>query len=227
MNFAKIQIQITNNYRTLIFTIVALMYFVGFVGLKFTVTQAYFKLLSPFNLWTSLILLLLFHQDFQAKFITFAIITFLSGFFIEVIGVHTGLIFGEYQYGKTLGLKLFEVPIVIGANWLILVYSTGVVSEKLLPQFKESLLGKIILSCITAALMVGLDCMIEPVAIRLDFWQWSLNTIPVQNFIGWFVISFFLAFYFINSTFLKANLLAPLLFCLQVMFFLLHTVFPT
>jgi len=74
--------------------------------------------------------------------------------------------------------------------------------------------------------MVGLDLLIEPVAIRLDFWQWSFNKIPVQNYLGWLVVSLVLQFYFINSKFLKNNLLAPLLFCLQLLFFLLHTLLP-
>ena len=226
MNYIQLKTLITTRYRKTTFTILSLMYIVGFIGLRIPLTQEYFKVLSPFNLWASLILLLLFHQDFQPKFILFAIITFLVGFFIEVIGVHTGVIFGEYQYGQTLGIKLFEVPIVIGANWLILVYCSGVIVEHFFQNLKSSISGKIILSIIAACLMVGLDLLIEPVAIRLDFWQWSFNKIPVQNYLGWLAVSLVLQFYFINSKFLKNNLLAPLLFCLQLLFFLLHTLLP-
>lgn len=226
MNYIQLKTLITTRYRKTTFTILSLMYIVGFIGLKVPFTQEYFKVLSPFNLWTSLILLLLFHQDFQVKFILFAVITFLVGFFIEVIGVHTGIVFGEYQYGQTLGLKLFEVPIVIGVNWLILVYCSGVIVEKFFQNLKTSISGKIILSILAASLMVGLDLLIEPVAIRLDFWQWKLNRIPLQNYIGWLVISFLLEYYFISSKFLKDNTLATILLLLQFIFFLLHTIAP-
>lgn len=227
MNYTQLKTLITTRYCKTTFTILSLMYLVGLIGLKLPLTQEYFKVLSPFNLWTSLILLLLFHQDFQPKFILFAVITFLVGFFIEVIGVHTGIVFGDYQYGKTLGFKLFEVPIVIGANWLILVYCSGIIVELFLQNLKSSALGKFILSIMAACLMVGLDLLIEPVAIRLDFWQWSFNKIPLQNYFGWFSVSFVLQFYFINSKFLKNNSLAPLLFCLQLLFFLLNVLLPT
>ncbi|MBB6001772.1 carotenoid biosynthesis protein [Arcicella rosea] len=226
MNYTQLKTLITTRYCKTTFTILSLMYLVGLIGLKLPLTQEYFKVLSPFNLWTSLILLLIFHQDFQPKFILFAVITFLVGFFIEVIGVHTGIVFGDYQYGKTLGFKLFEVPIVIGANWLILVYCSGIIVELFFQNLKSSILGRIILSIIAACLMVGLDLLIEPVAIRLDFWQWSFNKIPLQNYFGWFGVSFVLQFYFINSKFLKNNSLAPLLFCLQLLFFLLNVLLP-
>jgi putative membrane protein len=32
--------------------------------------------------------------------------------------------------------------------------------------------------------------LIEPVAIRLNFWQWQNNVIPKQNYFGWYIIGF-------------------------------------
>ncbi|MEA5258112.1 carotenoid biosynthesis protein [Arcicella aquatica] len=227
MNLSTIQTLLNTRYRKIVFTILSLMYLVGFIGLMIPLTREYFKLLSPFNLWISLILLLLFQQDFQLKFILFAIITFLIGFFVEVLGVHTGIIFGQYYYGKTLGIQLFDVPIVIGANWFILVYSSGHIIEKLFKNLNPFFGRNILLSTVAASLMVCLDLIIEPVAIRLDFWQWHFNKIPIQNYVGWFIISFGLQYYFISSKFLKNNALAPLLFYLQFIFFLLHSIFST
>jgi len=227
MNLSTIQTLLNTRYRKITFTILSLMYLVGFIGLMIPVTREYFKFLSPFNLWISFILLLFFHQDFQLKFILFAIITFLIGFFIEVLGVHTGIIFGQYHYGKTLGIQLFDVPLVIGANWFILVYSSGHIIQKQFKGLSPSFGHNVLLAIVAATLMVCLDVMIEPVAIRLDFWHWDLNKIPLQNYIGWFITSFGLQYYFISSKFLKNNALAPLLFCLQFIFFLLHTIFST
>jgi putative membrane protein len=39
-----------------------------------------------------------------------------AGFFIEAIGVNTGLIFGNYVYKTTLGWKFLETPLIIGVN---------------------------------------------------------------------------------------------------------------
>ncbi|MES2515602.1 MAG: carotenoid biosynthesis protein, partial [Bacteroidota bacterium] len=74
------------------------------------------------------------------------------GFFIEVLGVKTEIIFGSYYYGKALGLKFFAVPILIGVNWAVLLYSTAQLSK-----FKNDMANALF----GAALMVGLDFFIE------------------------------------------------------------------
>lgn len=222
MNIKHIQYNLTNRYAKIVFIILPLMYFVGFIGLMIPQTQAFFKLLSAFNLWVSFVILLAFHQDFQKSFWYFVIISFCTGFLVEVLGVHTGMIFGKYWYGATMGTKLFEVPIVIGANWFILVYSAGILAEKFLSNVRASFYKKIFVAFVTASLMVTLDILIEPIAIKLDFWQWDANIIPLQNFVAWFIIAFFLALYFTYTKFNKTNPLALLIFSLQSLFFLLH-----
>jgi putative membrane protein len=98
------------------------MYIAGIIGLNANATAELFKFLTPFNLVASLGILLYFHNDWNRNFIVFAVITFLTGYFIEVVGVKTGLIFGHYKYDRTLGFEILEVPPVIGVNWLLLVY---------------------------------------------------------------------------------------------------------
>ena len=39
-----------------------------------------------------------------------------------------------------------------------------------------------------AILMIGLDLLIEPVAPLLGFWIFDLQKVPLQNYLGWFVI---------------------------------------
>ncbi|PWK22973.1 putative membrane protein [Arcicella aurantiaca] len=226
MTLAQIKSSVSERYRTITFTIIVLMYLAGTIGLIYPLTQPYFKLLSPLNLWISLILLLLFHQDFSIKFIFIAVVIFLAGFLVEVIGVHTGIIFGEYRYGKTLGTQLFNVPLVIGANWLLLVYCSSSVTQNICVRLKKIFPTNPLFSFtffkafLAASLMVSLDFLIEPVAIRLDFWHWQNEQIPLQNFQAWFLIAFLLTFIFLKANFLKNNLLAPLLFTLQLLFFI-------
>jgi uncharacterized membrane protein len=213
---------ITVKYRKITFIVIVLMYLAGTIGLILPSTQPYFKLASAFNLWVSLILVLLFHQDFNKSFILIAILIFLGGFLIEVLGVHTGVIFGKYWYGETLGTQLWNVPLVIGANWLLLVYCSSVSVHRLFFYNKKkiSFLDHLLQSLLAAGLMVLLDLLIEPIAIRLDFWHWQNNQIPVQNFQAWFLIAFILNYIFIKAKFLKINLLAILLLSLQFFFFI-------
>jgi len=189
----------------------------GFIGLQIPFTRPLFEALVPFNLIFTALLLGIFHRDWNAEFINFSLITMLVGFFMEVLGVHTELIFGTYFYGETLGFKLFSVPLLIALNWWILVYVAGTLTTHL----NYSLFIK---SCIGAALMVFLDFWIEPVAIQHDFWSWENNHIPLHNYLGWFVISCFLVYLFHLSNFQKNNFLAKPTYTAQLLFFFFHNV---
>lgn len=90
-----------------------LFYCVGFWGMGFSAYEAWFKSLVPFNLLLTNTLLFLFHRGWQRSFFFFAFVAWLAGMAFEWVGVHTGLMFGEYVYGPTLGSKLWEVPILI------------------------------------------------------------------------------------------------------------------
>ncbi len=194
------------------------MYLAGVIGLQVEVLQPFFRPLIPLNLLSSLGLLLLFHTDWNRSFLLYCLTAFLVGFFVEVAGVHTGLIFGSYQYGPALGWKLWEVPLVIGNNWLMLTYACGSVCDRLpAPAWTKAIVG--------AALMVGLDILIEPVAIHLDFWSWNTPAIPLQNYVAWYVVSALLLLLFYRLPFIKTNKLAPLLLLLQFFFFGLSTLF--
>ena len=223
-----IQSLITIKYRKITFVVIILMYLVGTIGLLIPFTQPYFKLASSFNLWISLILLLLFHQDFNKAFIKTTIFILFSGFLLEVIGVKTGVIFGRYWYGQTLGTKLFDVPLVIGANWLLLVYCSAITTQSIFLQIKpKSFFSSIFFqSLLAAGLLVLLDFLIEPVAIRLDFWHWQNEQIPTQNFQAWFLVAFGLSYIFLKVKFLKTNSLAVLLLILQFFFFISLHIFP-
>jgi uncharacterized membrane protein len=195
------------------------MYLAGLIGLFLPVSRPIFLQTTSFNLWVSVVLLLLFHQNWsKTTSIVFTLI-FVLGYFVEVLGVKTGIIFGEYYYGNTLGLKIFNVPVAIGANWLVLSYLFSYLSEKYFNKFIRKTFFRVLFSSIS---MVMLDFLIEPIAIKFDFWHWQANSIPLQNYFAWFICSF--CFIYVVSTFIKPikNNLAFLLLLLQVLFFLFH-----
>jgi putative membrane protein len=231
MNLSQIKSLVTVRHRKTTFIVVTLMYVVGTIGLIFPSTQPYFKIASSFNLWVSLILLLLFHQEYSKSFIITAIGIFLAGFFIEALGIHSGIVFGKYWYGQTLGIKALGVPLVIGANWLLLIYCSTTFTQFFFEILKKKiphnswLNNTFLKTTIASILMVFLDILIEPVAIYLDFWHWQNEKIPVQNFQAWFLIAFFLNYIFLSLRFYNSNRMAILLFFLQFAFFISINIF--
>ncbi len=67
--------------------------------------------------------------------------------------------------------------------------------------------------------MVALDFFIEPVAITYDWWSWKENTIPLQNYIGWFASALVLLTLFHLLPFDKRNKIAPAIYIIQLLFF--------
>lgn len=188
------------------------MYVAGMIGLNIPLTSQLFQWLTPFNLLASLGILLYFQKQWNRPFIIFCVIAFLTGYFIELAGVKTGVIFGQYQYETTLGFKVFDVPLMIGVNWLLLIYCVGSsLSALAQPVYIKVILG--------ALIMMLLDVLVEPVAIRLNMWSWTTAVPPLQNYIAWFIVSAFLLTLFHVLKFRKYNPIALWLLILQIGFF--------
>ncbi len=157
------------------------------------------------------------------------------GMGVEMIGVNTGYLFGDYTYGKILGAKWNGVPWLIGINWFVIVFCAGVITNKLnewvLKKAGEAMQPSRqmqIFSFVTdAALLTTLfDWVTEPAAIKLGFWKWNANgSIPTYNFFCWFIISALLLTVFRFLTFDKHNQFALHLFIIQILFFLVLQTF--
>ncbi len=191
---------------------ISLVYGVGIIGLLWEESRGLFQQMTPFHLLLNAIILLYFHQDWDWRFVFFAVFAFVVGMISEIIGVKTGLIFGDYSYGPVLGWKIMGVPIIIGVNWLLLAYMWG----KLAATKKWHPL----VSAILAALgMVMMDFLIEPVAISLDFWSWSQEDIPLSNYVGWLAIAFLIQLFFQFLNFRKKNTISDYLLLNMCIFF--------
>lgn len=192
--------------------VLLLFHVTGFVGLAFSNDPSFYLQFVPLNLLLTVGLLLAFQPRRTAAFWLFCAVTAVVGFFVEVVGIRTGLLFGQYTYGATLGWKWLGVPLMIGVNWVIVTYNAGILARYLpLPDFLRAVLA--------ALLMVGLDLCIEPVAVRYDFWSWQYDVIPMLNFKGWFAVSLILQVYFNRTDFVKRNPLAPFVYLVQLLFF--------
>lgn len=141
---------------------------------------------------------------------------FIVGFGIEVLGVHTGLIFGEYTYGENLGIKVFEVPLIIGVQWVLLSYSAKEIGK----VFKMPFFVMLPLAIIV---MVGLDIKMEQMAPILDFWEFNGGVAPIQNFTAWAAVSLAVLYPYKSryNKFEAPNLVALVNLVLYMVFFLL------
>jgi putative membrane protein len=199
--------------------IVILFHVVGLVGFYIAALQPLFLKLVPFHLLLMLLVILYSHQKFNVKFISFALLIAVTGFIAEWIGVHKRIVFGDYIYGSTLGLKLDGIPLTMGVNWFLLIYCAGV----LLQYIKVN--SVIIKVAIGALVLTLLDTIIEPVAVRFDYWHWlSVNqplTAPVKNYIAWFIVSVLMLLVFQAFRFKKQSIVGIVLLATQFVFFML------
>lgn len=190
------------------------LYASGLIGMHVPAVSATFISLVPLTLWfTGFICFWYFPKPSIQTYILLAAIA-VAAWMLEVAGVRTGQIFGEYAYGRTLGYQVVNVPITIGINWILLVMVTGAVVAE------WNVGGKIGRAALGAGLMTALDVLIEPVAVHFDFWQWNNNNIPVQNFIAWWVASFFFHWVYISADLPAKSSLFRLIAALQFFFFL-------
>jgi putative membrane protein len=191
---------------------VGIFYLVGLVGMSLGPYRSFFSGLSFFHLLLSFGILLLGRKKHTTRFWIFIGLAFVTGMVVEWIGVHTGLLFGNYHYGSVLGPKLRGVPLIIGANWAML----SIVSASLI----ASLQLRFWLEVVSAAvLMVFLDFIMEPVAIKLGFWYWKGGLIPNYNYACWFGISLFLQYIYRKWHLNEQNNVALALFIYMTIFF--------
>jgi len=186
-----------------------LVYVSGAIGFLFK--PAFFSAFTPFTLvFTSFVFLI--HQpintlNYVLSFIALAVI----GFVAEVIGVKTGITFGNYFYGNALGYKLLAVPIVISLNWALLI-NIGVLTASYLSA------KPLLISVFSSIIITSVDVLIEQVTSQLDFWHFQQGIAGIHNYLGWFLISF-VAAWFLQKHLLKGDKKTALIILLLQLFF--------
>ncbi|MDB5203145.1 MAG: carotenoid biosynthesis protein [Ferruginibacter sp.] len=225
-----------NSYsRNDIATAIALLFhLIGLIGILF-IDQALFAKLTPLNLLLMVALLVYTQPRPHKHFLVLLILCFFMGIFVEMIGTKTGLLFGDYAYGQELGFKLEGVPLIIGVNWFIVIYCCGISIHTLLDNIIRRLSEETgrdpmpvkALSVIVdgAILAVFFDWLLEPVAMKLGYWQWAHDRIPFFNYACWFGVSMIFLVVFYYAPFSRQNKFAVNLLLIQAMFFLLLRTF--
>ena len=190
----------------------------GFFGITSDQNE-FFLATTPYVLSLTLLLLILNHDLSNKKSKIGLILIFLFGLIVEILGVNYGLFFGEYSYGANLGPKIYEVPYVIGFNWVLLIIATGSVSDKLIK-------GKEIYKILFASfLMVLIDLLIEKSAPKLDFWEFVISPVPFSNYLWWFIFSLCFQYIFFKTVKTKEYNLSSNILVIQFLFFGMLAVF--
>lgn len=162
--------------------LVIIVYTVGIAGMTIPATGELFVRLIPLIIVTSLAVSLAFHRSWDLKTISVFLSIIILSWIVEAAGVATGIIFGSYSYGGSLGSKLLETPLLIGFNWLLLIYGTASLTEKM----RTNGIVKIITA---SALMVLYDLVLEIAAPHLGMWQFESGVAPFRNYAAWFLLS--------------------------------------
>ena len=147
---------------------------------------------------------------------TLLIIAGLIGFLSEIVGVITSFPYGEYEYTDKLGIKIFDVPLVLICAWII-------VSSFALDLISFLKLKKIFFPFVFASITTYYDLLIDPLMSGpLNYWVWRTESegfygVPLENFFGWFLVSLFISILpwktWSNSLFpLVVNILLPTFF---------------
>jgi putative membrane protein len=177
-------------------------------------TRKGFEMLSAFKLLLSALIILSAIQYWYKKLVIALITIFIVGMCVEIIGVYTGRLFGAYHYTSTLGFAIFNVPIIIGINWIVLTLSTASWIHPLrIQSFYKVILG--------ATMMVVLDILLEFFAVKHHLWVWHESNYPgLQNFIGWFITGIITHSILRWSKYDESNVFAKVYLILLILFLL-------
>jgi putative membrane protein len=202
----------------------------GLIGILFSPYRDWFIQNTPFNLCLMTILIVWTQPQKNISFFFFLLLAFTTGMIVEMIGVNTGRLFGAYSYGTVLGPKINGVPWLIGLNWFVVVFCSASVLQQMHDWFRNKMakdgavmparIAKLSLLVDAAFLATFFDWLMEPVAVKLGFWQWKTMDIPFYNYTCWFIISLLLLLALQKLSFPKRNHFAVHLFIIQLLFFM-------
>lgn len=144
---------------------------------------------------------LIFIEQVRSRGIRWAALAFVwvvsFGAGIEILGASTGWPFGTYHYTDRFGWLLAGVlPVSIPLAWWVVILPLFHLSRTLtaLPPFSRWFLVPLFV----ASCAVWVDLLLEPVAWAMrGYWLWTEGGayygVPMQNFLGWFGVSWVLA----------------------------------
>lgn len=178
--------------RTIVF-VLAVLFTVGAAGHALPSALPMMLLLTPgFSLLTGALVVAPSLAAGGLRFALWVAGSYVFTFLAEAVGVATGAIFGDYTYGPTLGWAWRGVPLIIAFNWVMVVNGAVCIAGRIVSPV-AGFWRTPALVLLAGAIATAFDFLMEPVAIRLDYWSWTAGAIPLQNYAAWFVLAVILA----------------------------------
>ncbi len=119
----------------------------------------------------------------------------LGGFAVEVVGVHTGVPFGDYHYTGGLGATLFGVPVVVAFAWPMLAWPAALAARRLCRSFGARV-------AVGAWALAAWDLFLDPQMVAAGHWTWDdpsphlpgVASVPLTDYVGWLVVAVLMSF---------------------------------
>ncbi len=117
-------------------------------------------------------------------------VTAVPGLLVEIVGVGTGFPFGSYRYTGALGLRILDVPLLVGLAWTMLAWPSALVARRL----TSSRSGRVLVG---AWAMTAGDLFLDPQMVSAGVWTWhdgsphlpGVPNVPLTNLAGWLLVT--------------------------------------
>ncbi|SNZ18089.1 putative membrane protein [Natronoarchaeum philippinense] len=105
---------------------------------------------------------------------------------VELFGVHTGVLYGEFEYLIDLGpMLLGDVPLALPVFYFPILLNSYLLVALLADGRLDWWARLLAVLCV----VVGMDLVLDPGAVALGFWGWetpgAYYGVPAQNYVGW------------------------------------------
>jgi putative membrane protein len=210
--------------------IAVLLHAVSLVGLIYY-DREWFINAIPAGMLFMFLLLLFTQKKLNGSMLLFVALCVLTGMTYGLVNTKTG----DFKFGDSLGPSIDTVPLVTGVYWFIIIYCSGITIHTLLNRILDKIttnptamrptLKAMSVMVDAAMLSVLFALLVEPVAAKLDWWQWEKGSTPFYNYACWYIVSALLLLDFHYAQFNKENKFAINLLLIQAMYFLLLRTF--
>ena len=121
------------------------------------------------------------------------------GLVAEIVGVATGLPFGSYRYGTSLGPRALGVPWVVPLAWVMMTWPAWVVGTTVSARVRPAR-RRMTAWLAGAWSMAAWDLFLDPQMVAAGHWTWDTGSglaaplpgiaaVPVSNLLGWSAVS--------------------------------------
>lgn len=112
------------------------------------------------------------------------------GFGAEIVGLHTGIPFGSYEYSDSLGPRLAGVPVVVGLAWGMMAWPAALVARRLARTRPARV-------AVGAWALASWDLFLDPQQVADGHWVWrhpsphlpGVADVPLTNLLGWVLVA--------------------------------------